>query len=216
MSKAIEKIIKIARGELGKTELPAGSNNTAYGQEYGLQGQPWCVIFLWWLFKVTGLSKLFYGGQKTASCGALLRWAQREGLTVPVSEIQAGDIPLMNFSGTKEPEHCGLVVERLTAGSFQTIEGNTSPGMEGSQDNGGCVALKTRYPSQVVAVIRPRYETMGYVGHWAEDNIRWGIDKGLLNGYEDGSFRPDKPITRAEVATILHRYDDYRFGGSGR
>ena len=29
---------------------------------------------------------------------------------------------------------------------------------------------------------------------------------GLLKGYEDGSFRPNNPITRAEIAVILDRY----------
>lgn len=31
------------------------------------------------------------------------------------------------------------------------------------------------------------------------------VDMGILNGYEDGTFRADKPITRAEMATIVCR-----------
>ena len=34
---------------------------------------------------------------------------------------------------------------------------------------------------------------------------------GILEGYPDGTFRPDAPITRAELATIISRFDA-RFG----
>ena len=40
-------------------------------------------------------------------------------------------------------------------------------------------------------------------GHWAESTIIKWQDKGILNGYEDGTFRPDDPITRAELAKII-------------
>ncbi|MEG1867865.1 MAG: S-layer homology domain-containing protein [Clostridiales bacterium] len=40
-------------------------------------------------------------------------------------------------------------------------------------------------------------------GHWAEDNIYYMADKGILNGYTDGTFLPDNQITRGEFVTIL-------------
>lgn len=40
---------------------------------------------------------------------------------------------------------------------------------------------------------------------WAEDAIRWAVTNGLMQGYPDGTFRPDNPVTRAELATILWR-----------
>lgn len=42
--------------------------------------------------------------------------------------------------------------------------------------------------------------------HWAYKAINELSELGLVNGYEDGTFKPDKPVTRAEVATILDRY----------
>ncbi len=32
------------------------------------------------------------------------------------------------------------------------------------------------------------------------------VSYGYITGYDDGSFKPDKTLTRAEVATILYRY----------
>lgn len=204
------KLIAQARAELGTVEDPAGSNRTKYGAAYGLNGRPWCVIFLWWLFREAGLGPLFYGGGRVASCGTLLRWAEFQGLTVPVDAIKPADITILNFHGTKDTEHCGLVIDNISPGAFETVEGNTSTGAAGSQDNGGIVAEKTRYAHQVVGVIRPQYQTMDYVGHWGEDAVRWGIERGYIKGYEDGSYQPDRGVTRAELMTILKRQEEGR------
>ena len=40
-------------------------------------------------------------------------------------------------------------------------------------------------------------------GHWAQGNIEAMAEKGYLNGYADGTFRPDSPINRAEFAKII-------------
>ncbi len=205
---SLQRVLDTARGELGYTEYPPGSNRTKYGEAFGWDGVPWCAIFLWWCFREAGESSAFFGGAKTASCGTLLRWYREQGQIVPVSQVQAGDIVILNFSGTQETQHCGLVIA-VNGIYITTIEGNTSEA--GSQSNGGMVCQKTRYPSQTVGVCRPRYkeETMpktDYENHWAEQHIRWAMEEGLIRGYPDGSFRPDQPVTRAELATILHRY----------
>lgn len=42
-------------------------------------------------------------------------------------------------------------------------------------------------------------------GHWAESNIRTLIQKNIVSGYEDGTFRPNHDITRAEFSTLMIR-----------
>lgn len=41
--------------------------------------------------------------------------------------------------------------------------------------------------------------------HWANDLIKEATEKGYLKGYPDGTFRPDEPITRAELTAIFSR-----------
>jgi len=41
--------------------------------------------------------------------------------------------------------------------------------------------------------------------HWAYNVINEMVDKGCLSGYPDGTFKPQKEVTRAEFATILVR-----------
>lgn len=40
---------------------------------------------------------------------------------------------------------------------------------------------------------------------WYTQAVRWAAETGLVTGYTDGSFAPDAPITRAELAVILWR-----------
>ena len=41
--------------------------------------------------------------------------------------------------------------------------------------------------------------------HWAKDTIKSFISKGYINGYQDGSFKPNNDITRAEFVKIVNR-----------
>ena len=40
-------------------------------------------------------------------------------------------------------------------------------------------------------------------GHWADDNIKVISDLGIMSGYPDGSFKPDQPVTRAELVVVV-------------
>lgn len=42
-------------------------------------------------------------------------------------------------------------------------------------------------------------------GHWAEKEIRRAASLGWIQGYTDGSFKPDQNITRAEAASMINR-----------
>ncbi|HIT30243.1 MAG TPA: S-layer homology domain-containing protein, partial [Candidatus Scatomorpha stercoravium] len=42
-------------------------------------------------------------------------------------------------------------------------------------------------------------------GDWYADCVQASADMGLVNGYEDGSFRPNASITRAEACAIVNR-----------
>mgnify|MGYP001029434168 CR=1 FL=1 len=51
-------------------------------------------------------------------------------------------------------------------------------------------------------------------GDWYYPAVCWCQQKGLIAGYEDGSFLPDAPLTREQMAAFLHRYS--RLSGGDR
>lgn len=42
--------------------------------------------------------------------------------------------------------------------------------------------------------------------HWANSAIQFAVQSNLIGGYPDGTFKPDKLVTRAEVSAILARF----------
>lgn len=215
---SLSKVIETARGELGVCEEPVNRvkyNTSYYGREVSGKDYAWCVVFLWWVFQQAGERMAFFGGGKTASCSMLLRWYKEQGLTVPIQQARKGDIAIYNFSGTQEPQHCGLITDVkmaiTTIASLTSTEGNTTTS-GGSEDNGGVVAEKTRYTRNIVAVCRPQYKpeepekTDDITGRWSEADIRWCIEHGLMEGYPDGSWKPTQAVTREELAVVLRRF----------
>src|SRR5450830_1138718 len=45
--------------------------------------------------------------------------------------------------------------------------------------------------------------------HWAQVKIQSWMDKGLIKGYPDGTFKPDQNVTRAEFMTLANRAFGY-------
>lgn len=43
------------------------------------------------------------------------------------------------------------------------------------------------------------------IGDWALEAVAVAVSRGLVSGYEDGTFRPGIPITRAELAVLIAR-----------
>ena len=145
-------ILAVARRELGYTESPAGSNRTKYGKWFGLDGQPWCMMFVQWVFARAGAADLL--PVRTASCGALMRSAQAAGLWV-TGDYRPGDIAIFDFPGNRVvTDHTGII-DTVTAAGVLSLEGNTAIG---NDSNGGAVMRRSRALSLVRGAVRPKYD----------------------------------------------------------
>ena len=152
----MKDILDRAKFELGYTEK--NDNETKYGAWYGVDGQPWCAIFVSWCYHKAGLVDKVAAETKKgfASCDAGLKWFAKKGKIVPVGEAQEGDIVFFQFDNDAQPDHVGIVVKNMKRlKALRTIEGNTSPSNKGSQSNGGGVYEKKRSYATVMAVVRP-------------------------------------------------------------
>lgn len=145
-----EAVLKIAAWQLGVVEMPSGSNRQKYGEAFGMNGQPWCMMFVWWVFREAGFNLY-----KTGSCTTLTNRYKQAGQWV-TSGYKPGDIVMFDFSGRKsKTEHVGIVESVSKDGkTLITIEGNTG---STSQANGGAVMRRTRSVSLVTGACRPGY-----------------------------------------------------------
>ena len=151
--RTLARVLDIAELQLGYVEHPAESNRTKYGAFMGLDGQPWCLSFIVWIFRKAGF--LLYKG--TGSCTAFVeRYRQYSPRQVITSGFKPGDIVFFDWSGKKtKTEHVGLVTGVSATGStLTTIEGNTAIG---NNSNGGEVMQRSRHIKYVTCAVRPNY-----------------------------------------------------------
>lgn len=151
-----EKILAVARKQLGLTEFPGGSNKTKYGEWYGMDGQPWCAMFVSWVFDQSGMPlPIIQNGAPSgfAYCPYGRRHFRQKRKLFKRPKI--GDIVFFNFGRSKIANHVGIVESvNFTKGTVTSIEGNTSVS---SNDNGGRVMRRIRPISICFGFARPDY-----------------------------------------------------------
>ena len=185
----ILKLIEIARAEVGYMEKKnannlddknanAGQNNyTKYARDLypGLQGQPWCDIFVDWCFvKAFGKAQtLKLTGPFSAYTPTSAQWFKdkRQWHSRP----RVGD--LIFFKNSVRICHIGLVY-KVAGNDVYTIEGNTSLGSQ-VIPNGGSVCYK-QYDidnSRIAGYGRPDYSLLKtksrYEVGWNRDDRGW-------------------------------------------
>ncbi|MGE5381246.1 MAG: S-layer homology domain-containing protein, partial [Methylocystaceae bacterium] len=71
---------------------------------------------------------------------------------------------------------------------------------------GSTITITIDHFSQfTVMAIKPMLQFTDLNNHWAEDFVNKLIAKGVINGYPDGSFKPEQTMTRAEFITVVAR-----------
>jgi len=146
------RALDYAASYVGVKESPPGSNRgpqiDKWNKVAGVPvGSPWCMGFLRAMFKLAGVQ---LGGG--ASVGFFEEWAVQHGELV-VRRPFKGDVVCYRFDSDDWPDHVGLVEKVLAlrwkgqafVGWVSVIEGNTSPGVRGSQANGGGVYRRRRW-----------------------------------------------------------------------
>ena len=141
-----------AIGQLGYAESPAGSNRNKFGAWYGMDGAPWCAIFVTWCFELAsdGASPAFLKGARYAYCPYIVADARaNRGGLVTVADPIPGDLVLYDWEGDTVHDHIGIFEAWKGSGTFTAIEGNTSTS---NNSNGGQVMRRERSRSGVLFV----------------------------------------------------------------
>lgn len=117
---AVKDVLALAKKQLGTDEK--GDNQTKYGTWFGMDGQPWCAMFVSWVFAKAGhelpalqTDKGFAG---VAAGAEALKERHQLHDTPKVGSIWLHQGP------TVQQDHTGIVTAVHDDGSFTTIEGN--------------------------------------------------------------------------------------------
>ena len=96
-----------------------------------------------------------------------------------------------------------------TTGGTQTPTGGDSiakPEDSTGQSGTGQKPTETAKPEESAGTqtpVKSRFTDMA--NHWAAADAEKAAELGIINGYEDGTFKPDNNLTRAQFVTILYR-----------
>ena len=181
----------LAATQVGIRENPPSSNNVRYntwyyGREVSGGSYPWCMVFVQGVFAQVGVAL----PQRTASCGALMRAAQKSGEWV-TADYRPGDVVIYDFPGGAATDHCGIV-ESVADSGVVAIEGNTG---SGNDADGGQVQRRSRAFSVIVGAVRAkdlmeevteemeeRFNTVAGCPSWAQATVDKLVALGYLTG----------------------------------
>ena len=152
---------ELALNQRGITETPPGNNHNKFTEWYGITG-PWCAMFISWVFAHSRPEPIIPRLMPKFAFTPLFADWYREHKRSFVDEDKAvsGDTVFYNFPDSLDRiQHVGLVLDNQRADKqLLTIEGNTSSGTSGSQDDGGGVFVRQRpYGSSIVVMGRNPY-----------------------------------------------------------
>jgi hypothetical protein len=146
------KIVEVAEKQIGYTEVPPDSNKTKYGKWFGLDGVPWCGIFVSWCYSIAGFPLGNIGFTKGfAGCQTAVAFFTKRKRIVTLPK--EGDIVFFDWNLDGRYDHTGIFVRRIDKNFFETIEGNTSLT---NQSNGGQVMRRKRMFGKGVVFVHPK------------------------------------------------------------
>lgn len=151
-------IVRVAKGEIGYSRWADKENGTKYGRWYAravgndmfaASGVPYCDMFVSWVLSTVGIEwrSAYVPGREAE--------ARARGVLVDKWDVRPGDAVTFDFDGAGIAQHIGIVdVPPNSAGVLYTIDGNTTWGTGGPQDNGGVVTRRERNINDVRYGIR--------------------------------------------------------------
>lgn len=164
-------VLDIARGELGETEHPPGSNQCKYSDWYPMPGEPWCGMYVSWVADRAGATSLI---PKYAYTPDGAQWFKDRGLWV-TSGYKPGDVTFYQWPDSDRICHTGFC-ESWDGHTLTAIEGNTDVSGGGS---GGQVMrqYRTKY---IRGAGRPGYDegSTTVASYWCQVQQNTGQEVG--------------------------------------
>lgn len=166
----------------------------------------WCAATMTYIGIILVISNIIL---PECSCSKMIerykergRWVEQDDYVPDIADIVMFDWDAVKGECVGSPDHTGMIVAK---------KGNTITVLEGNYDN----QVKLReIPIEYIKTrgfCKPDYAALAQPfkdvpnDHIHADGIAWGAERGIVVGVGGGLFEPDRPVTRGELMTILHR-----------
>ncbi len=106
-------------------------------------------------------------------------------------------------------QHYASVYEAPYDARFENITGTRNLHVVATGDNGAVVEWDYVIKSSAKAENEGQFNDTYTLNSVQNDAIAFSVDAKVVNGYDDGTFRPFNTITRGEFATIISRFMGY-------
>jgi len=120
-----------------------------------------------------------------------------------VSDVDIGGVTAGTYVGVYEIDEAnkiaGFKLLTLTNSQIKAQPVNSGPGPSTVPESGPKAPEDSEQEESVETTFKDT------VGHWAAAAIKQAVERGIVNGYSDGTFKPDRSVTRAEFIAMLMR-----------
>ncbi len=133
--------------------------------------------------------------------GTALAHKEAEAPASPAAEALPAEAAAEEVSA---PAQEGETPQEAT--DFDRAEDAAEPETEATEEDAAAEAQAAEEAAEAAEALPEGFDAFPDVaGHWAAESLRWAYEHGLLQGFQDGSLRPDAPVNRAEALTVLTR-----------
>lgn len=130
-------------------------------------------------------------------------------LTLFISLLpHAAAVSARDFTDVSEDDWCFEYVDYVTSQGYFLGTTDTTFSPNRSMTRAMFVVVLSRYDGARVNNSQSAFTDVE-PGAWCAGAINWAAANGIVGGYEDGTFRPDQPVTRAQMCAIMDRYVEY-------
>ena len=160
-------------------------------------------------YNCKALNRIRYSGTESLWQTVEVGWSGKEGVD-PVlrAAFEYGDRDYresITFSDVPPGKWFSEAVSYVAAKGYMAGVGNGSFAPNGTVTRATIVQILYAIEGKPAVSRSSRFRDVAS-GKWYSAAVTWASYCDVVAGYEDGTFRPDKPISRQELATILYSY----------
>ncbi|MCI9045163.1 MAG: DUF4430 domain-containing protein [Peptococcaceae bacterium] len=115
----------------------------------------------------------------------------------------------MNFSDVKENQWFYEAVKFVYEAGLMNGEGENSFNPNGNLNRAMLVTILYRLEQSPEVTTASKFTDVK-AGQWYSEAVIWASENGIVNGYEDNTFKPMNNVSREEMAAMLMRYAKFK------